>query len=482
MYPKTSKLISFTTLVIMLIGIMVRNLYNMDEVWLFNYILNLSNGSLPYKEVGFMVTPFSFFLPAAAMTVLPKELYVYRIFSFLIYGAVYFLLSKEIRKRCKWDLFPQVLLSLFFLCFVSIMNYEYNILNVFWLILIICLETRDKKDKNTYFLIGILLALMLITKQSTGIIAAIIATVVSVINKEKKNQYNYKIYGYLVVITLFFVYLLANSILFDFLDFAVFGLGGFTSNVDTGVIVSSLVTHGIIFVPLLIYYIVNGFMMAKGYFKKEKITKFDKNKRTTFLYTLVALSVTYPLFDYFHFALGFMPLLAYAFIDLTFYLSKKNKRNLPSIICGIFVIVLIITLPKKYYDADILYEKEHFHGIPIEQAAADQLEIVEEKVIEYKENGYEVYILDPMAGFYFIPLDIWHNRYDVFLNGNLGSKSPEFLMREISKENNIIFVQKNEINVNYQMPHGISKMLLENEMEIIDECSIYHIYQKKGVN
>ena len=79
--------------------------------------------------------------------------------------------------------------------------------------------------------------------------------------------------------------------------------------------------------------------------------------------------------------------------------------------------------------------------------------MVVEEILDRRENDFEVYILDNQAVQYLIPADIYHKYLDMFLVGNLGTKTPkECLEDSLLSEKQVMYLIPSDFKGQYQYP------------------------------
>ncbi len=477
MREKLIKVLPIVTILFFLTSFACKSLQSLDEVWVFNYGLNIAKGGIPYRDVGFLVTPVSYCLLGGILKLFGEEFIVYRCLSFVVLSVVYLLSLHILRKRLKGSVSSQICLSLFFVYFLYTWYYEYNILNILWLLILILCETGEKKNKWIDFFSGSIIALILLTKQTTGLIVVMAAIVLSILNKEKKVCRINKLIGFFIPITGVFCYLTIANLWKEFIEYTIIGVSRFSSVFTKELIYLMLIQHGILFVPLLIYYATNCIQMLISLIKKSELTKENKMKRTVFLYTTASMSIIYPLFDSYHFSLGMLPIIGYALHDL-FTWAHKRKTNLvwQGLLC-FSIAFAIISYQPNYYKHEKISDINHFRNVFISEESYDMYYAVTESMQKYYNLGYDVYMLDPMAGFFFIPKDEWHNNYDLMACGNVGAYTVEELVSDLLTKNCVVYIRANEEELNYQFPLGLNELIKEKGMTKIDSFGKYNIYK-----
>jgi len=68
--------------------ILPRDLNNLDEIWNYNFGINISNGKLPYKDFNMVQTPLSALISGIGLKIFWNELLVMRIFGSILCTAI----------------------------------------------------------------------------------------------------------------------------------------------------------------------------------------------------------------------------------------------------------------------------------------------------------------------------------------------------------------------------------------------------------
>ncbi len=483
-------MVDFVTCLVMYFLIMHKNIGNLDEIWIFSYAKNLSDGLALYKDISLCVTPLSIHILSLVMKIFGTRLWTYRILSFLIYGLCYEFGSMALKNRMKCRLVTHVLYSIYFISMYEIMIYEYNIINAVLLMLIIYMETRrqhNKKDSvssldlaqynRENIILGVLAGLVFMTKQSTGLVLLISMAAVVFINKETVKGILVRIIGFMSVAVLYFSYLYFTGALPYVLDFTVFGIGNFTQNLNSGLIIKTCLAHMEIGL-IMVFYIYTTAQAFLNYSIRRKKQAENQKLVILCLYMLASVSIVYPLFDYTHFSIALIAFLPYVFSAIDKLLYSKRKTLIWAFYgltaAWLFWNVLL------FNDANYSRQKEskikYFEGLKINRVTEDIINSVIIKVQEYEEAGFEVYILDASAQVFLTPMDIYHKYYDLLLSGNTGTADTDRLIREICNNGSIIFYVKDDKLLNYQMPKSIKDIIRDAGMCVIDECGNFDIY------
>ena len=133
-----------------------------------------------------------------------------------------------------------------------------------------------------------------------------------------------------------------------------------------------------------------------------------------------------------------------------------------------------------FLDENKAHNIKHYKGIIIGEELLQKINEIDEFIIQNKEQGKTVYILDSEACIYNIPLDIYIKDYDLFNKGNLGKDGTSRKIEEIKtlqkQEKTVFLVRNRNYSLNWQTPMEIINYVREN-MEKIGEISIFDIYE-----
>ncbi len=358
---------------------------------------------------------------------------------------------------------------------------------------------QDKKLTN--LLIGILLGAVVLTKQSVGVIACIIGTFYIFLlckNKQELKKalkiFAIRILGIAIVGIIFLIYLICNNLIYDFIDYAVLGITTFTNKIQYSTLMQNENLHVKILsvISPIIIVIVGIYLLIKILKKKS-----DKvyNLLILFVYSLVPIILVFPISDEVHFIAG-----GYVIFILELYICTniikwiyckiklKHKSDISTFLLILsYTMLVLLTLSytiSNYYlyftNKDINLHINHYKGIIIGEGLKKKIEEVDNFIIQNKEKGIKVYILDAESCVYNIPLDIYIKDYDMFLIGNLGKNGVEEKLEEIKSlresGRQVFLVRNPNYSLNWQTPMEIINYVRGN-LEKIEEVSIFDVYK-----
>lgn len=187
---------------------------NLDEVWNYGFAHNMYKGLIPYKDFNMVLTPLYPFFMSLPFHLFSSSMLVFHIEQALILSILSLMLFKLLDEKA-W------LVILFFFFPLPLSFPSYNIF-LYFLFVVLLLFERDKKND---YLVGIILGLLILTKQSVGC-CLLLPNLYYI--KDLKKIFK-RIIGILIPILIFFIYILINGCLYEFLNLCLFGLFDFAS-------------------------------------------------------------------------------------------------------------------------------------------------------------------------------------------------------------------------------------------------------------
>ena len=470
----------------------------MDELWQYSFANNILNGLIPYKDFNLITTPFFSFLAALFLKVFFNQLITMRIFNTLIFTIDLFLAYKIFRilkiNRLKSLLFTLILYFLFF--YDLGVEYNYLILLIALIILYVEIYNTNKYGvlyvKND-FILGLLIGIAILTKQTIGgLLSIIFIFYKSIFIKDKCDTKKfieiacYRIMGVLIPVIVFFIYLLLNNSFEDFLSYAILGIAEFNNKVSY----FNLFTYRNILIRIFSFVVPFVLLSIIGLIRYRRDSKF------TILIILLIYSIgmftgMFPIANSGHFII-------YAFIGIitTLYiinniLKSIVKSNKDRIAINSFVNFFLVTfivfyvintgikLNSLYKNNNICINKlNHYLGILINENTIKDIEILDNYI---KHNEYELgkktYILDSSAVVYMIPIDKYNKDYDMLNRGNLGKDGEQRIIQEIAiQENTQYLILNDKYKKNWQTPLDIINYVKTNKAKV-GEIGIFDIYE-----
>lgn len=405
---------------------------NLDEVWNYGFTTNIFNGSIPYKDFNMVITPFYPFIMSLLMHIFGNNMLFFHIENSIIITILFYILKQIIGKNIYY-IIPLLIWP------VNTSMPNYNLFALFLVITIIYLEDK-KKDK----LIGLLLSLLILTKQSIGL--SLCLTLLF----KRKDIRKVRLLYLLIPIILFIVYLLLSNSFSYFINLSLLGLFDFNNSNQTYFTIPFFLT--------ILFIIINILFMKK-----------DKNN-IDYYYVLFFASITIPIFDYYHFILFFI-LFLIVFIKNNMKLEKYYYLGI------IFIgIVLISNLINFSFDKTIYPNNiSHFEYRYLNK---DFIEITNSinKLINKYSN---VIIVGGDSYYHRLIRNEKITYFDLLNKGNWGYRGVEQCLLKIKEieKNTTFFINKYEDDNTQTMKEVI--VYIKNKGKKVEDTKYYEIYQIK---
>ena len=367
---------------------------NLDVIWNYGFSLNFSKGLLMYTDYNMVITPF---YPMIVGTFI--KIFNNSIISFYLINALFattiVLLARKLNKK---------IIIPFSLIILLTSEPNYDLLSTIFLFLLIILE----KEKRNDFLIGIILGLSFLTKSSVGI-ALTLPTLYYIKNYQIVLK---RFIGFIIPNILIIIYFLIKGNLYNYLDYAFFGLFDFASGNGSFNVLT-------IFTIIIIVYF---------------IYQFRKTKNIENLYIVSFQIVMIPLFNISHFIESLIPV-TYHFLNKFDKYQKYYKYSL---------ILFIIPFVFLIYSAKINncnYTNKPFNKKYIQQEYIDDIN----ELNDYFDNNYKNVHFIMFEGYlYDIMLNQDIDIYSLSLKGNLGYNGEEKFIKKLNElEKGSIIVTSN---------------------------------------
>ena len=429
--------------IILFIAILIFNMLivptDLDEIWSYGFSISMRNGLVPYRDFNMVVTPIYPFIISIFLFIFGKNILIFHIIQALIITIMSSFLFKLIGNK-SWLL----LLIMFFP--IPIFFPGYNILLFFFLILLIYLE----KEKYSDLIIGIVIGLSFLTKQSVGILF-IIPSIIYYFKDIKKI--GFRLLGFIIPNIIFLIYLLITNSFYKFIDLCFLGLFDFADS--NGNIFSIYFFLMIIITIITIYYL------------------YKNKKDINLLYILMFYSVAVPMFDIKHFMEAFM---GFVFIFLYYEKVKIKPEYAYFLLFSLIVIIQSIVIFNDRINSKILYPNniKYFEYRLIEK---ENIKITHDVNNFIDKNNYNKFIFLDSNSFYFKIINDHNIEYlDLLNTGNWGYNGTSKLLNEIkTKKDYVFFIDKEELKRGKQTDKMAIKYVMDNGKKI-DSISFYDVY------
>lgn len=452
-----------------------RQLNDLDEIWNFSNGLNIFNGLVPYKEFNMVATPFSGFLTAAFIFIFGKNLTAMRLLTVILSVLISILSYKILRQFGISRRRARAYVVVSAVLFNSIFIYNYNFLNLFFIMLLIYLQIVHYKviTPKMEILIGFIAGLCVITKQTTGAFVCLSIAIISVIcfKKDFWKSWLLRMAGGITVLAVFAIYLIVTDSYYDFYDFTIAGISDFTNSISyinyitEGDIVD--ISSGVLLPVIIIIFAI------KCYKQRS-----DKRFSILLLTAVSGCIVIYPICDMAHVFCAAYPIFICVALLINNKLQINSKVVLSLYLILIYTFALIVPMPNILAENMIICQHEGFKGIPINIKLNDEISTVKQYIKSQEEKGRNVIICDASAEAFMIPCGRYNFIYDMPDIGNFGSKSPLYYAKKLTDmDNTDVLILHNKDELNWQFPLEMRTHIIST-LDKSGKIGRYDIYTK----
>ena len=463
-----------------------------DEIWNFQNAYKMYNGFQIYKDCNVIVTPIFFYIAQLFFKIIGGNILAFRIYNAVLF-EIFFFMIYQIFKNLKIKKINSLIYTiiLFFLYGRYIFTgANYNILSVIFCMIGICLIQKFKNKKYYNIFQGIIIYLIIFTKQNIGFLYLIgIIAVEFFENWNSKKQAIKNLAKQLIIVAFLGIFtitiMLYQGILFDFINYCFLGINEFAERnfvIEQGnepTIIKIIITG-------IAIYIVTAFLI------KKEIINFDtkEEKKNLIILLIMAIPINfkiYPILNSYHTIFGFL----FTFIIMLYLLDKVMLNNVmkkadAEYIC--ILIILIFGLVYNFYGIMSLnsnksnFSKGHpYYGSAKDEKFEEKLEEVLTYIDERENEGKNVIFLSGDSCLYMIPKRKNNGKFDLPFVGNLGKDGKEGLINEIKEfdDNTLILIDKE--NPFWQIPQDVREYIILNWRKI-DEINDYYVMENSLLN
>lgn len=472
----------FPYAIFLLVGgfLLIRPIMDGDEIWNYNFARNICEGRFPYVDFNMIQTPLSSYLASVFLKILGNTLFNFRIAAILliaaVFGSLYYLCSQILQDKIVAFTSTVFVFGLNYLFW----NYNYNNLNLLLIVMILCVEWKKQRGKKIDspiwdILLGILVGIMPLIKQSTGAVFLAINAflcICELINDKKKWKQKFARIGVSIAPGICFVgTLFVQNQIDEFWDYAIVGISTFHHKITYfEFIFSTPITFVIGIFPVFVIG-----MCIYSFIKKKEQRKLIG---MFLMWSIGGLIVAYPLCDSIHMVVAIVPFVPCIFMTCKI---KKLKTYEEYICCAVAVLVLVV-LVMSDASKEGNYKKcelDYFRGVPIDVIMEEHIDDMTEYIKIKGKEGYTAIVADEYGALYSIVINECYKDMDMLLEGNLGTQSSEEILSRY--QDDIILVRRDENNMGYQ---AYKELIFEvkNTYEKIDEVSSFDAYIRKKEN
>lgn len=494
------------SLVLFLVARLTAPATDLDEVWNYNTANAFAMGLIPYKQVSMITTPLLPMINSIFLKIVFNGIITYRVLMGIVFALIVLFIYLIIRELSSKKLLSYICAFFIGTLLINKFLLDYNYLFLLIVLMIAFLEVRDlKKNENFNFnhnlCVGLLTGLAFLTKQTIGLLL-IIVVIFEVFIYMKKIGFDLKftkfikligvrIFGMMIPITIFLIYLGVNGAFNDFINYAIKGVKEFSNSIpyyrlfDSNDKVVSIISRLfiIVYIPLFITFILESI-------KNKKLNDELINIYVLAFCLIPVIAIIYPISDEFHlmvasvFALiiiAYLLILVLKKIDGFIKIDIFYKKLL---LIGILFIIILISFKNLIIERNInvkeniLVSFKHYEGIYVPKYLSNRIFDVTDKVRLYSNSGRESIIIDAEAAIYDIVLNRYKKNYDMLLIGNIGEHGVEKIINEIKDSHNVYyFVKNSQYALNWQLPEDIVDYI-RNNLKYHETVSVFDVYYK----
>ncbi len=412
-----------------------------DVIWNYGFSHAFKMGQIPYLDFNTISTPLYTFI-MSSLLFLKDDIFVFMIEQSFLVTILFYMLFRQFGN--KGYLLLPILAFPLFLQF----NATYNFFSYFLIVLLFLLEKEKKSD----YVIGFILGLLIVSKQTIGFPVFIL----SLLALRNLRRILKRISTSLIPLAALLIYLLITKSFSKFIDLCFWGLFDFGTNNHVNDI-----NFLFIFSVILLLFLV--------------ISTIKDNKNILKYYSLGSFSFTLPLFDFYHVGL-FLGVVILLYLD-KIQINEKFIRNISFLIFGIICLFNLILIPNKFTEFTFLKEK-HFQLYALKESDKKNILPVIKKYEEYKN----AYMLDELSMFYDIVTDKEITYFDVLLKGNYGYNGTKKMQDKIDAMHDVyFFIDKYKYKTypkTNQLDTEVIKFAIKKSIKV-DEILNYNIYYKE---
>lgn len=412
---------------------------NLDEVWNYGFANNLYRGLIPYQDFNMVITPFYPFFMSLFFHFFGSSMLVFHGVNAFILTGVFILLDKMYQEK-SW------IFLLFFFFPVNCSFPNYNLFLFVLLVIILYLEENFvSKYSWIHYVIGILLACCVLTKQTVGICLLF----PSFLYFHDKKAFFRRFVGFIIPIFIFLFYLVMTGSMVQFFNLCCLGLLEFSGN------------HKVSFVLLLL----SIFMIVFTILFIRKDRKNIANYYALCFYTLII-----PIVDVYHVFIAFL-----AFLLLV--LRKIKKKYFHYSIFSIISILILALLNAYHNQFSLAFYPNDISHFEYRYIQPSSYRFTKQVLVYMKENKDKNLIFINSDAYYFKTIaDMDIGYLDLINLGNLGYRGSEYLFDTIrSLPNSLFLVNLDEYGSYRQTDQRVIQYILKHGKKL-ERLGLYDVY------
>lgn len=428
----------------------------------------------PYRDFSIIITPLSAYIGTVFLMIFGDSLLSIRIAEYILIFFIHVIFYRLLVSATENKTLSYVVCLLdYMLSFVGYI-YSYNMLSVLLVLLVMFFEekqvSRENESLKIDLLIGILVGLTPLLKQTTGALLVFVDLIICIIDicKYKKPLKNAVMRVLIsgVPSILFLIYIIADGLWYWFYDYTIAGMGSFIENFFVSSKSLAYFSMAIIFVS---------FVLSVVGIIKENDQK-EKRIKTNWLFITIGYSIVLlPLVEPAHMDLIIPMYLVNFFKNIKKIKYSKIEKVIVSSIITIIMIFFVFNI--TYNDGNLVSSSlNHFSPLPVEPRAQEMIINVDQYILSIEESGKNVYVVDDTAAFLMVPLDKYNKDFDMLNKGNFGTQTIEDML--MGKNGDIFLVLSGDYEIlpGEQMYYELVDYVKEN-FEKVGEIDVFDAYQ-----
>lgn len=420
-----------------------------DTTWSYGFAYSIARGEIPYVDFTMVIPPAYAFIMSIGLKLISTNYIVYLVEHAFILTINILLLEKIYKRKA----------CIFLFVFIFPMFYAiaptYNYFLFFLLTLIIFCEKSILSDKKHY-LIGAIIALSVLTKQTVGIFFIIPSLIYY---RKHLNILLKRFIGFMIPILLFIIYLLITNSFMKFIDICLLGLFDFSktnSNLNLGYLFFSIV-----------FFVIHIIIFLKN------------RKNITIFYSVFGFIVMIPIFNIYHF---YVYLLFFC-LGVVEAIKKDITFKYMIIIFSLTIIyVLMFCCSCCIKNASRIEGINNFNNCFL-TFDRDNFIMVNDYYNKYKKKG-KTYFLSSKTVLLNIINDEDTNFFTVLNKGNYGYDGTDKMIKRVNSMENMYFIiDMDEYHYTKKYPYtqfdcDIIDYIIEHSKKI-DTLGRFYVYYKE---
>lgn len=402
-FKKLTKYILLFLFFLIVLAVLGYSYNQYDAIWSYGYSYAISIGEIPYRDFTLLTTPLFPYVFSVGLRFISHDNIVFLIEQALLLTATFYFLFRILGKK-GW-----LLLVIMIFPSLRVIIPTYNYLAFFLMVVVIYLEKEHKND----YLIGFVLGLILLTKQSIGVFMLVPTFILYVKDYKKILK---RVFPIMVLMFLFLCYLIFTDSLLSFLDICIFGLFDFAEN--NGKILTIWFYLSLVLIFILLVFL-----------RKDR-------KNTSIYYSLCAFSFFFPIFNGYHFSFFFVAVMISVIPFLPLPEDYVKKLSL----CLVGFIFIIYFFVYDVFHTTVLKDIPNFKYYVVDEELKQEIYQVNKLYNKYKNNNKSPIFLGTQSVYFTIFNEERLDYFDVLLRGNYGYDGTNKMIEKVRNLHNQIFI------------------------------------------